>query len=105
MSGNNISQTGVGATPPFNIASGEMSIFLGAYKIGSIANLVSGSAIYSVQVTGDRDLSAAGNWVEHDTITFVSASMASNIAFPVTGLRLVIYSGTGSVNLGIARWP
>jgi hypothetical protein len=78
---------------------------LGAYKIGLIANLISGSAIYSVQVTGDHDLSPDGNWVEHDTITFVTASMASNIAYPVTGLRLVIHSGTGTVNLGIARWP
>jgi hypothetical protein len=101
MSGN-ISQTGVGATEPYNIASDVLRLSYG--PIGLIANVVSGAPLYSVQVTGDRDLSPDGNWVEHDTITNVTASMASNIAFPVTGLRLVIHSGTGTVNLGIVRW-
>jgi hypothetical protein len=103
IGGANISQTGVGATAPFNIAASYLPIF--TTMVGLIANVVSGAPTYSVQVTGDSELSPDGNWVEHDKITFVTTSMTSNIAYPVTGLRLVIHSGTGTVNLGIARWP
>lgn len=61
---------------------------------------------YSVQVTADQKPTPNGNWNNHDTLVAQTASANGNIAYPVTGVRLVVsgYS-SGSVNLGMASWP
>lgn len=77
------------------------------FAVGLICTVSSGASLtYSVQVTADQVPSAGGNWNEHDAITGATASMNSNIAYPVTAVRLNVtgYS-SGSVNLGIAKWP
>jgi hypothetical protein len=77
------------------------------YAIGLICTVSSGASLtYSVQVTGDQVPSANGFWNEHDVITGVTTSMNSNIAYPVTAIRLKVTSYTsGSVHLGVAMWP
>lgn len=78
-----------------------------AYALGLIVTLSSGASLtYSVQVTADQVPSANGNWNDHDILTGLTASANSNIAYPVTGVRLHVSAwSSGSANLGVAQWP
>ena len=97
-----LSQTGAGATrvapmdnyiSPFNVALGV---------------LVSGTVNYTVQYTFDNVFAsgyspASGNWVDHPSLTAQTTTKDSNIAYPVTGVRLNVNSGTGSATLTIIQ--
>ncbi len=78
---------------PFNVALG---------------GTVTGTVNYTVQYTFD-DVFAAnydpslGNWVNHPSMTSLTASADSNIAYPVRGVRLVMNSGTGTTRLSIIQ--
>ena len=78
-----------------------------AYALGLICTVSNGASLtYSVQVTADQIPSANGNWNDHDVLTGKTTSANSNIAYPVSGVRLVVTAYTsGSVNLGVAVWP
>lgn len=98
-----------GTSPPLNVAPPANVLWQAApaYAFGLICTVSSGASLtYKVQVTADPIPSAAGNWNDHDIITGLSVSINGNVAYPITGLRLVVsgYS-SGSVNLGVAQWP
>lgn len=78
-----------------------------AWSLGLICTISNGASLtYSVQVTADQQPSSSGNWNNHDVLNGQTASANSNIAYPVTGVRLVVSNYvSGSVNLGIAQWP
>ena len=68
----------------------------------AISVRVSGTVNYTVQYTFDdvfaKDYTpAAGNWTDHVSLTAQTATKDSNIAYPVTGVRARLNSGTGSV--------
>lgn len=70
----------------------------------SLSVLVTGTVNYTVQYTFDDVFASAynpatGNWVDHPTLTSKTATADSNIAYPVTGIRIKLASGTGSVQL------
>jgi hypothetical protein len=98
-----ITQTGVGDTKPvpFNLYAAPTNIALGG-------TLMSGAATYTVQYTFD-DVRAAGynpatgNWVDHAYMTAKAASADSNIAYPVTAVRLRVTAGTGVVRLAVIQ--
>lgn len=99
----------LGASAPINVSPPQNMMWQAApaYALGLIATVSSGASLtYSVQVTADPIPSDNGNWNEHDILTGLTASANSNIAYPVTGVRLktTIYV-SGSVNLGVAQWP
>ena len=78
-----------------------------AYSLGLILTYSSGASLTAtVQVTADPIPGNGGYWNNHDVIASVTGSTNSNIAYPVTAVRLVITNYTqGSVNLGVAQWP
>ena len=78
-----------------------------AYALGLICTVSNGASLtYSVQVTADQFPMPHGNWNDHDVLTGKTTSANSNIAYPVTGIRLNVTNySNGSVNLGIASWP
>lgn len=78
-----------------------------SWALGLVCTVSSGASLtYSVQVTADQIPSSTGNWNDHDILTGQTASANSNIAYPITGIRLNVTAYTnGSVNLGIAQWP
>jgi len=62
---------------------------------------VTGTINYTVQYTFDNVFAqdynpATGNWVDHPSLTAQTATKDSNIAYPVTGIRIVGNSGTGT---------
>jgi hypothetical protein len=78
-----------------------------AYALGFIVTTSpTANLTYNVQITADQVPSAGGNWNNHDLLQGLTASANSNVAFAITGYRLNVSSYTsGSVNLGVARWP
>ena len=67
---------------------------------------VTGSLTYSVQISCDNPEEPPVNWLNHDIIANQTAGIFSNIAFPVSAVRLNVTSWTsGTVNLGIVQWP
>jgi hypothetical protein len=69
--------------------------------------IVSGTITYKVQYTFDNVFAstyvpASGNWFDHPTLVG-SASANSNIAYPVTGIRLITTAGAGSATLTIIQ--
>lgn len=78
---------------PFNIALGVT---------------VTGTVTYTVQYTFDDVYAATfdpatANWVDHPSLTGKNASLDSNIAYPVTGVRLKVTAGTGTTRLTIIQ--
>lgn len=78
---------------PFNIA---------------LSIVVSGTITYTVQYTFDNVFAAGFNpatatWTDHPTLTAQTTTKDSNIAYPVTGVRLKTTSGTGSATLTIIQ--
>ena len=68
----------------------------------AISVVVTGSATYTVQYTFDDVFAAGynpatGNWTDHPTLTGQNATKDSNIAYPVTGVRIKQTAGSGSV--------
>lgn len=62
---------------------------------------VTGTVNYTVQYTFDKIyennwVPSSGNWVDHPSLTSRTATLDSNIAYPVTAVRIVQNTGTGS---------
>lgn len=97
----NFSLTGVGSTPVYAVDT-----YVAPSNMG-MAVIVTGTITYKVQYTFDSVFAsnydpATGNWFDHPTLVG-SASGNSNIAYPVTGIRLITTAGTGSATLTIIQ--
>lgn len=69
---------------------------------------VTGTSNYTVQYTFDNVFAAnyspaSGNWVNHPSLTGLTASADSNIAYPVRGIRIIANSGAGSARLTVIQ--
>ena len=94
--------TGTGSSavfPPDNYIS-PFNVTLGV--------TVTGTVNYTVQYTFDNVFASGfdpstANWVDHPSLTSQTATKDSNIAYPVTGIRLLVNSGTGTTRLTIIQ--
>jgi hypothetical protein len=75
--------------------------------LGLVCTVSSGASLtYSVQITGDATPSPTGNWNNHDVLVGQTASAFSNVAYPVTGIRMNVTAySSGSVTLAVTKWP
>jgi len=69
---------------------------------------VTGTVNYTVQYTFDNIMfnnwtPASGNWVDHPSLTSKTGTLDSNIAYPVTAVRIVQNSGNGSTVLTVIQ--
>ena len=95
-----ITGTGVSSVCPPNNYVTPFNISLGVN--------VTGTSTYTVEYTFDNVFGigynpSTGNWIPHPYLTLQSTSKDSNIAYPVTGVRLNVSSGTGTVILTIIQ--
>lgn len=97
-----ITQTGTGATGwiPLDRQQAPFNVGIGC--------VLSGTATFTVQHTFDNLLPPTGtlgtvNAFPHPYISGVSSSTDGNYAFPVSGVRLTISSGTGAVTATILQ--
>jgi hypothetical protein len=98
-----LSITGVGNSPVFPVDT-----YVAPTNMG-MAVIVTGTITYKVQYTFDNVFAAGydptagtSNWFDHPTLVG-SSSANSNIAYPVTGLRLITTAGSGSAALTIIQ--
>ena len=90
-----VTETGASKAHPVNLSK-----FRGG--VGLIATLSEdGSVDYDVEVTGDHRKTEFTHWNKHDILKNKTASANSNIAFPVTGVRLYVRSISGTLTLSI----
>ena len=95
------SVTGVGNSNPYPVDT-----YISPSNMG-LAVIVTGTITYKVQYTFDNVFAknydpATGNWFDHPTLVG-SASGNSNIAYPVTAIRLITTAGTGNATLTIIQ--
>jgi archaellum component FlaF (FlaF/FlaG flagellin family) len=93
-----ISKTGTGTTSvfPVNWRGGA-----GGFQIG-LGVTVSGSATYTIEHCFDNILAGATpTFYSHSTLVAQTANKDGNYAFPITGIRINVTAGTGTVNLTI----
>ncbi len=104
-----ITMTEVGASQPIIVAMPVNANWQArpCYALGLICTLSSGGNLtYSVQVTADQTPNDDSHWNNHDILVNQTTSLNDSIAYPVTGLRLLVSAYTsGSVTLGVAQWP
>lgn len=102
-----VTVTGGSVPIPINLATFR-------YGVGIIVTIPSGSSCtYDVEVTGDEldgtsGMQAGGvpaivNWNKHDILNNKSASANSNLAYPVTAVRINPSSLSGSVVLAVVQ--
>lgn len=74
----------------------------------SLGCTVTGTVTYTVQYTFDDVQQstwtpASGNWTNHTNLTAQTTTKDSNIAYPVTAVRLQYTAGTGSVTMAVIQ--
>jgi hypothetical protein len=70
--------------------------------------VATGTITYTVRYTFDDVFAqgynpASGTWIDHPSLTAQTTTKDSNIAYPVTGIRLVTTAGTGTATLTIIQ--
>lgn len=92
-----VSKTGTGSSDslvmntnatPFNVGFGV---------------IVSGTVNYTVQHTFDDPASGFSTWFSHPTIAAQTANADGNYAFPVTGIKVLVNSGSGTATLKLVQ--
>lgn len=61
---------------------------------------ISGTVNYDIEVTG-QDTSGSPTAIQHDKINGKTTDFASTWDWPAQGFRIVVNSGTGTVNLAV----
>lgn len=68
----------------------------------ALSVVVTGTVSYTVQYTFDDVFAnsydpTSGNWTNHPSLSAKTTTSDSNIAYPVTGIRIMLASGSGSI--------
>lgn len=93
------SQTGTGET-----ATVPMDTYQNPFNV-TVKVVVSGTVTYTVQSTNDNvfDASVTPDWDDHPSLSGLSADALGNYAFPVTGIRLSVTSGSGTATMTVQQ--
>ncbi len=92
-----VSRTGAGSTTPIVINTNCTPVNIG------FAVIVTGTVNYSVQFTYDDPELGFSTWFDDATITSKTGNEDGYINFPVTGLKVLVNSGTGSVTFKVVQ--
>lgn len=98
-----VSATGSGSATPVV----PPDLYLTPFEL-TLQCLVTGTVNYTVQYTSDDVFSpsfnpATANWFPHATLVAQVANATGTIISPVTGVRALINSGTGSVTMRVVQ--
>lgn len=64
---------------------------------------VDGTVNYTVQHTFDDPAVGFATWFNHPTAASLAAAADGNYAFPVTGIRITVNSGSGTATLRLVQ--
>lgn len=88
-------ETGSSPALPMNMNVSPFNVGFGVKTTGTVT--------YKVQHTFDDPGVGFTTWFDHPTITGLSANADGNYAFPVSGIRVTVTAGGGSVSMNVIQ--
>lgn len=92
-----VSKTGVGSSDAL-----VMNTNISPFNVG-FGVIVTGTVNYTVQHTFDDPAVGFSTWFSHPTIASQAANADGNYAFPVTGIKVLVNSGSGTATLKVIQ--
>ena len=92
-----VSKTGTGSSDAL-----VMNTNVSPFNVG-FGVVVSGTVDYTVQHTFDDPGVGFTTWFSHPTVAGETANADGNYAFPVTGVKVLVNSGTGTVTMNLVQ--
>jgi hypothetical protein len=92
-----VSKTGTGSTDSIVINTNVTPINVG------FAVVVDGTVNYTVQFTLDDPASGFSTWFDDATVAAKTGNESGSISFPITGIKALVNSGTGSVTMNVVQ--
>jgi hypothetical protein len=92
-----VSKTGTGSSSAL-----VMNTNVTPFNVG-FGVIVTGTVDYTVQHTFDDPASGFTTWFSHPTIAAETTNQDGNYAFPVTGIKVLVNSGTGTATLKLVQ--
>ena len=92
-----VSKTGVGSSSAL-----VMNTNVSPFNVG-FGVIVSGTVNYTVQHTFDDPAIGFSTWFSHPTVASQAANADGNYAFPVTGIKVLVNSGSGTATLKLVQ--
>lgn len=92
-----VSKTGVGSSSAL-----VMNTNISPFNVGFGA-VATGTVNYTVQHTFDDPAVGFTTWYSHPTVAGQTANADGNYAFPVTGIKVLVNSGSGTVTLNLVQ--
>ncbi len=92
-----VSKTGVGSSSAL-----VMNTNISPFNVG-FGVTVTGTVNYTVQHTFDDPAVGFSTWFSHPTVASQAANADGNYAFPVTGIKVLVNSGSGTATLNLVQ--
>jgi hypothetical protein len=92
-----VSKTGVGSSSAL-----VMNTNISPFNVG-FGVVVTGTVNYTVQHTFDDPAIGFSTWFSHPTVASLAANADGNYAFPVTGVKVLVNSGSGTATLNLIQ--
>jgi hypothetical protein len=92
-----VSKTGVGSSSAL-----VMNTNISPFNVG-FGVVVTGTVDYTVQHTFDDPAVGFTTWFSHPTIAAQIANADGNYAFPVTGIKVLVNSGSGTATMKLIQ--
>lgn len=92
-----VSKTGVGSSSAL-----VMNTNISPFNVG-FGVTVTGTVNYTVQHTFDDPAVGFSTWFSHPTVASQTANADGNYAFPVTGVKVLVNSGSGTATLNLIQ--
>jgi hypothetical protein len=92
-----VSKTGVGSSSAL-----VMNTNISPFNVG-FGVTVTGTVNYTVQHTFDDPAVGFSTWFSHPTVASLAANADGNYAFPVTGIKVLVNSGSGTATLNLIQ--
>jgi len=92
-----VSKTGVGSSSAL-----VMNTNVSPFNVG-FGVVVTGTVNYTVQHTFDDPAVGFSTWFSHPTVASLAANADGNYAFPVTGVKVLVNSGSGTATLNLIQ--
>ena len=92
-----VSKTGTGSSSAL-----VMNTNISPFNVG-FGVVVTGTVNYTVQHTFDDPAVGFTTWFSHPTIASQTANADGNYAFPVTGVKVLVNSGSGTATMNLVQ--
>lgn len=92
-----VSKTGTGSSSALVMNTNQTPFNVG------FGVVVTGTVNYTVQHTFDDPALGFTTWFSHPTIASLAANADGNYAFPVTGVKILVNSGTGTATINLVQ--